>query len=284
MKVALITPSYLPDLNRCRLLSQTVERWVDASIDHIVIVPKKDYRAFRTLPSRSRIITAESILPKFVWQVPFCDKWWLTRHSFPVRGWIMQQLVKLSAASYLDYDVFVFADSDILLIRPVTSEIFVRDGKVRLYKLPGAARGQMHLRWNRVAAEKLGIEVRDYFGADYIGCMIAWHKPTVNDMLRRIETVNRKHWFVTLANTLYFSEYLLYGIYVDFVVGEAANHFAEYSSVCHCHWHHKLDTPHDIETYIDAVKDEHIAILFQSNVGLDVDRYYDILKSKHVIQ
>jgi hypothetical protein len=284
MKLALITPSYLPDLNRCKLLSQTVERWVDASIDHLVIVPKRDCQAFKTLPSRSRIIAAESILPKFAWQVPLGNKWWLTCHSFPVRGWIMQQLVKLSAASCLDYDVFVFADSDIVIIRPVTSEIFVRDGKVRLYKLPGAAKGEMHLRWNRVAAQKLGIEIRDYFGADYIGWLVSWHKPTVNDMLRRIETVNRKHWFVVLANTLYFAEYLLYGIYVDFVVGDTASHFAEYSSLCHWHWYHKLDTPRNIETYIDAAKDEHLAILFQSNVGLDVDCYYDVLKSKHIIE
>lgn len=283
MKIALITPSYLPDLNRCNLLSQTIDRWAEPSIDHVVIVPKKDFQAFKKLPSRSKVMTVESILPKFVWQVPLCNKWWLTTHSAPVRGWIMQQLVKLSAAACLDYEVFVFIDSDIVLIRPLTHDIFVKNGKVRLYKSPGAAQTKTHMQWHRIAAQILGIEVRDYFGADYIGPMVSWYKPNLKEMLHRIETVSRRNWFVELANTLYFAEYLLYGIYVDFVAGDKANHFAENNYLCHCHWQHEINTPGDIGSYIDDVKDGHIAILIQSNQGIDVNEYYSILKAKGFI-
>lgn len=283
MKIALITPSHSSDLSRCKLLSQTVDRWVDPSIDHVVIVSKKDYHPFTALPSRSRVITVESILPEFAWQVPFFDRLWITLRSIPIRGWILQQLVKLSAAACLDYDVFVFVDSDVVIIRPVTNEIFVRDGNVRLYKSPGAARTERHMRWHRVAAQKLGLETRDYFGADYIGNLISWYKPNVKEMLHRIETVSRKNWFFVLANTLYFAEYILYGIYVDFIAGETANHFVECNDLCHCSWFYGINSPGDIASFIDAVKEEHIAILIQSNKGFDVDSYYGILKSKKLI-
>jgi len=284
MKLALITPSYLPDLDRCDLLSQTIDRWVEHKIDHVVIVPKKDYNVFKKIPKRSKVVTVESILPRHAWQIPFMNKWWLTACTFPIRGWIIQQLVKISACAYLDYDVCVFIDSDVVIIRPLTIENFVREGKVRLYRVPGAAKTEMHMRWHRNAAKILGIKVQDYLGADYIGQIVSWSRHNVLDMLNRIENIHQKHWFLVLGNTLHFAEYILYGIYVDCVKEQKGNYFSESFDLCHCSWHYKIDTLQDMGCFFEKLQDKHVAILIQSNQGFNVDSYRQILKSKKIIE
>lgn len=283
MRLAMITPSYAPDMNRCSLLSQSIDRWVNPSIDHIVIVPGRDKAVFNGLPFRSKVITVESILPRKVWQVPYTNRWWLTLCSLPVRGWIMQQTVKLAAAGSLDYDVFVFVDSDVVIIKQVTSDLFIRHNKVRLYEVPGVAKTKMHMRWHRKAAKLLGLNKCDYFGADYIGQMVSWYGPNVRNMVKRIEERHNRNWFAVLCNTLHFAEYILYGVYVDFVARDESCHFADDIDLCHCSWYYKIESPKDLEIFLDDLAEKHVAILIQSNLNIEVGKYYDVLKDRGLV-
>lgn len=283
MRLAMITLSYAPDRNRCKLLSRSIEHWVDPSIDHIVIVPEKDKALFDKLPNRSQVLTVQAVLPRKVWQAIFAQKWWLTLCSLPVRGWIMQQTVKLAAAASLDYDVFVFVDSDVVIIKQVTPDLFIRHDKVRLYKVPGAAKTKMHMRWHRKAAKLLGLNKRDYFGADYIGQMVSWYGPNVRNMIKRIEERHNRSWFAVLCNTLHFAEYILYGVYVDFVARDESGHFADDFDLCHCSWHYQIESLKDLEAFLDGLAEKHVAILIQSCLNIEVGEYYDILKDKGLV-
>lgn len=284
MKVALVTPSYMLDKNRCVLLSKSIDRWVDVSIDHIVIVPKKDIAAFSSLPTRSTVVSVESILPKIVWQLPMSHRWWLTLFSLPVRGWIMQQIVKISSVVALDYDAYVFVDSDIVIVKHVSPKLFVSDGHVRFYRVSGAGNTEMHARWHRSAAKLLGLDSRDYFGADYIGPFVSWDPFTTERMLKRIESVQNKHWFTTLCNTLHFSEYVLYGIYKDYLTEDRSRFFEDDQNLCHCCWINHIDSRKQLEDFASAIQEKHIAVLVQSNLGFDVDEYYDILRSRKLVE
>ena len=53
----------------------------------------------------------------------------------PLRGWIIQQLVKLAVADQISERVIVMADSDLVFIRPVTVATFAPGGRVRLYRM-----------------------------------------------------------------------------------------------------------------------------------------------------
>jgi len=279
MRLAMITPSYAPDRNRCNLLSQSIDRWVDPSIDHIVIVPRRDKAVFNGLPSISKVITVESILPKFVWQVPVLKKWWLTLCSLPVRGWIMQQIVKLCVPLATDADVLVFADSDVTFIRPFGLSNVVREERVRLHRIPGAGREPGHLRWNRKAAELLGLPQRDYFGYDYIGQLVSWRRENVLQLHRRLETIGGRGWHHILCNTLHFAEYILYGVFVEHVLGEQSDHYFDPEDLCHCSWHYRISKNRQLEDFLKQVKDRHVAVLVQSHLNLNSKNYGQLLQA-----
>ena len=96
--LALITCSYGPDLERCRRLCASVDKYVPAGIEHTLIVPQRDYSMFAEFKNRRRslLITEEVVPGRFI-QVPMLRKWWLSESRWPVRGWIMQQITKMSA-------------------------------------------------------------------------------------------------------------------------------------------------------------------------------------------
>ena len=67
----IITPSYAPDFERCRLLSETITQFHQSPINHYIIVDQKDYQLFSQLKkANTEIMTVESVLP-----------WWIKREN-----------------------------------------------------------------------------------------------------------------------------------------------------------------------------------------------------------
>ena len=48
---------------------------------------------------------------------------WVQARGRPIRGWLLQQLVKLAVAESLSADVLVHADSDVVLLRPFSADV-----------------------------------------------------------------------------------------------------------------------------------------------------------------
>jgi hypothetical protein len=59
----------------------------------------------------------------------------------PVRGWILQQVIKLAAVAASGDDAVLVVDSDVEFVRPFTAEMFVRDGRVRFFRKPNETGG-----------------------------------------------------------------------------------------------------------------------------------------------
>src|SRR5262245_14298579 len=109
MSVGLLTCSFRRDFELCRLMCETVDRFVPQTIEHVIIVPSSDLRMFSGLrSSRRRVESVSAFEPRWFVHLPQPSERWrkalrlprqeiiLTPYSQPVRGWIAQQLRKLS--------------------------------------------------------------------------------------------------------------------------------------------------------------------------------------------
>lgn len=277
-KLELITCSYLPDVARCERLCKSIDQHVDPSIGHTLIVPARDYEIFAPLAnSRRRVVTSQDVVPGRFWQLPVSERWWLGSDGWPVRGWVMQQLVKLSANRATDADLLMFADSDLQFVRPFGIEQVYRNSELRLHRIPGAKREGRHLSWHHRACDLLGLS-RAYGGADYVGQLITWRRDHLLGLQNHIESVTGGPWYAAVARSLHISEYILYGTYVDQVVGRDRNgHYETESDLCHCCWF--AEQAHQLSLGQTRVGPQQIALLLQSNLGLPLEHENAIAKA-----
>ena len=281
--ITIVTCSYGPDAGRCRRLCQSIDRFVPTTIEHCIIVPRRDYPLFSDLHhGRRRVHVTEEVVPGNFRHLPAAPKLWLGPGAWPVRGWIMQQVTKLSANYVAETELLMFADSDLELIRPLEEDLLYRDGELRLHRIPGAKSTGDHLQWHHRAARLLGEPPR-YFGSDYVGQLITWRRSNLEGLQAHLEAVNGMPWYRPVARSLKFSEYILYGAYVEHVLGKARNgHFYCADEICHCCWE-----PADaarLGNGTAVVSSRAQAILLQSNLGLQADQEAALLsRARHHI-
>ena len=126
LSYAIATPSYAGDVERCRLLCASIDRFVTGHATHYLLVEDGDVPLFADLEGPRRQVIAESeLLPS--WLKPRPDPLSLGRRRVwtgarallkgvpPLRGWHAQQLRKLALPLKSEEDVVLFADSDMLL-------------------------------------------------------------------------------------------------------------------------------------------------------------------------
>lgn len=277
-RACLLTCSYAPDAERCRTLCRSVARHLDDAIDHVLLVPRRDVERFRAIGGdRSRVVCVEDLLKGVLRRVPGSQKWWWSTRTWPMRGWLVQQLVKLSANEATDAEVLAFADSDVVFIRPVALDDLYEADRVRLYAHPDRGRGGRHANWNRVAGRLMGVEPRDHYGADFITQLVTWRRDVLLAMHERIEQQHGRRWQITLGRELDFSEYVLYGVFAREVLGDdQAGHASTDRELCHCSWHyHRYGDPGamDVPAFLREVQPHHRAVLIQSNLGVDTSWY-----------
>lgn len=264
-QLAIITCSYRPDFERCQRLCTSIDKWVQPEIEHILIVPKRDLSLFKVLSSdRRKIVSVESVVPSRYIQLPFTNKWWLDGRGWPVRGWIMQQITKLSACYATAAEHLLYADSDIQFIAPLKIEALINNEKLRLHRIPNAMDHGLHLTWHKVASRLLGIK-EQYSGADYIGQLISWRSSTLKKLHDHIEATTQKKWNLAVGQELRFSEYILYGTYVDRVLEDQSQHFPTDRDLSYCCWDEK-----DVDNLTNGAKplSDEVCVLFQSNLDL----------------
>lgn len=222
--LAVLTPSYSKDAELCRELNRSVLRWMPENVTHHIVVPRQDVPMFRMLlNNRTEIHEAAEFLDASMWKLPHLNMWVnRTRPWPPVRGWIAQQLIKLSAAAALDVDAVVLVDSDMVMVAPTDLESFRQDGKLEMYSNPGAIHSGLprHRMWLESARSLLGLGPADRGNlTDYICWPCVWDPEIVRSMLNRVEQVTGRSWQSAIASQLHFSEMMLYGTYVDAILG-----------------------------------------------------------------
>ncbi|PQZ91088.1 hypothetical protein CQ018_14070 [Arthrobacter sp. MYb227] len=286
MKTAVIlTPSFLPDIVSFERLHASVLRHADESIMHHVIVPKRDLEAFQAIKShRLQVWSENEFLPTgFVAtgsisalgrRLPFwprtlnCSAINLRYPWPPLRGWVLQQILKLSAATQLGSDCIVIIDSDVVLIKKLNASQFYSGATVRLYEQPAVVHEGMarHRVWTRVAREMLGLcGTDDATFPDYVGGIVSWDPALVRDCLHRVETVSGIPWASALSKQLHFSEFILYGTYVRNFGTLEQQSYVKPNTLCHSYWSPIPLDRSGASRFIEAYDKNDIAVHIQSN-------------------
>lgn len=283
--ISLLTCSFRGDLEACRILCESIDRFVPREMRHTLIVPTRDLDLFAPFAGGRRAVVSEDLyLPRAFFKLPMPPARWrrllhlprrniyLTPYSKPVRGWIAQQMIKIAAAAAADTEVVVHVDSDNAFIRPVRPGAFVRDGRARLLRIPKPAGFDSHVAWHRAAGRLLGLPPSDFHGAEYIDALVVWRRSVARALTAHIAQVTGLHWTIALSRTPHFAEYVLYGVFADRVLGlDAAGLFAAEHSLCHALWTGSLGDDAAVAAFVDTLEPDRISCLIQSTIDLDLE-------------
>ena len=267
-RMIVMTPSFRGDHELCADLNRSVLSCTGPEVEHHLVVPRRDLRLFATLDGPRTVLRAEEdFLPRSFVALPWVNYTVSLRAPFPpVRGWIKQQILKLAAVARTDADVVVMVDSDIQFIRPFTASTFLRDGVVRFYRQPGGVDAHLprHVIWHQVARTLLGLPTASPPHPDYVSSLLAWSPGLLRELLERVEHTSGVPWPVAVGRQLHFSEWTLYGVYVDEVAGPPATAFAADRSLCHSYWD---EVPLDERTaaaFLDGLAPDDIAVMISA--------------------
>lgn len=280
----IVTASYAPDFERCRLLCETIDRHVTGHGLHRILVAGRDVKQFRELAgSRREIVDERDILPAWLHAVRdplslFRRGVWLSARTVPLRGWHVQQLRRLAIAAHVSDDALVYCDSDVAFTRPFDCGRFWRDGAMRLLRREsGLPDNGEHRAWSSNAARLLGFRPASPSPHDYIGTVIAWRRATVLAMIAHIEAVAGRHWVQALGATRRFSECTIYGRYVEEVLG-GDGHFRDATEFCRVAWEGRGEDI-DPAAFIAAAGPDEVAVGIQSFIGVDIDKIRKALEA-----
>jgi hypothetical protein len=267
-RIGVITKSFAPDFDLCATLNRSVLENTPDTVLHHIIVPRLDHDLFSTLAApRTRIRYEDEFLPRTFVRMPFFNITInLSRPFPPVRGWILQQVVKLAAIAASEDDAALVVDSDVEFIRPFSADTFINNGNVRFYCKPNQLDERLprHMTWHRVARKLLGLPVAASPYSDYISSPLAWNPVIVRQMLARVEATTRRPWPTAIAGLIDFSECVLYGVFVDQVVGSPANSFVSDDALCLSYWEHSPLDARGAADFIRGVRATDIAVMIPS--------------------
>lgn len=235
---ALVTPSYWKDVERCRFLLETTEQWVPASVAHYLVIAQADLPLFRPmLNNRTTLIVVEDIIPRWLFRIPGFRLFWFSMKTRPVKNWILQQIVKLSVPAVAEEDVLLYADSDMFFIAPFEPARFERNGTVPLFAEP-VPRGMIPAQegWQRTCSKLLGIEPDAGFATNYVSQLIWWRRRNALETVRRVQESTGRPWQQAIAGLSGFSEYILYGLHAQRIMGCDSGHWPDGTVRTLCYW------------------------------------------------
>jgi uncharacterized protein DUF6492 len=273
VQLQIITPSYQLDFERCRLMCETMDRYISSDFRHLIIVDCIDYRLFKPLAgTRREIIQKEDVLPRWVWSMGLTmgrlrRRIWLSLKSRPIGGWLMQQIAKLALAQSAISEHLLIVDSDVCFVRDFNIDRILRNDRLPLYRRPDAIiQDTGHAQWCETAGKLLSINAR-FPAPDYIAQMITWRSSNARALCGRIEKVTGRNWIAAIANAHRFSEYIAYGMFADLCLGSAGHYHSE-TPLCHSYWEYTpLSSVEDVMALIDHVSQDQVAVGIQSISG-----------------
>lgn len=266
-RLAIITPSFGPDFELCAALHRSVLAHAPDSARHHIIVPRADQALFRRLAGpRAEIHDEAEFLPRSIRRLPKGRySLNLRRPLPPLRGWILQQIIKLAAASRSTADVVLLVDSDITFVRPFTAATYLRNGVVRLYRKPDEVDERLprHVVWHRTARRLLGLPPAAPPYPDYVSSVLAWDPVLVRRLLAQVSETTGRGWVEAIGACLHFSEWTLYGVFVENLVREAAAGF-DTDPLCHAYWDETPLDERSIAEFLAGIRPTDVAVMISA--------------------
>lgn len=229
---AFVTQSYRKDIRECELLCESIDRFAGPDVPHYIIVNDDDYELFRSNPAfaRRHIHRKKELMPRYMMRLPFTmlgHRYRVSPFTIPVREWIEQQICKLGIFSILppEVEAVVNIDSECVLLRPFGLDDISRvrpDGSREwmLYKRIYEDEPS-HDQYCRVARSLLPLPASpDTDAYCYMAHPAVFVRENLDALLEMIASRSIfGSWKHKLCNTYRFSEYYLYGLCTDHLLG-----------------------------------------------------------------
>ena len=274
VSTALITPSFRGDFERCRLLLESVQRFVPTEVSHHVVVDRRDVALFEPVTGgRTQLCVVEDVVPRWLrraptW-MPFGTSVWLNGRGRPVRNWMLQQIVKLSTNVFASADEFIFVDSDVFFVAPWKPET----GST-LFREEGPEMGTyFNTDWHHVAHRLLGLEAptSEQIRVGYVGNLLSWRRDVLEQLQMRLQQVSGRHWVQCLTGLPTLSEYVLYGVFVERVLGfEAAGQAPDNTIACATEWGTVPLGVAELEQFRATIAPHQVSAMISAKSGTDV--------------
>lgn len=280
--VVLVTCSMARDRDLFDLLARTVDDLVDPAIRHVVVVPGKDLGAFAPYANARRTILAqEAVLPFRTFKFPAFPRLarilkplrrpiYVDRRLRMIRGWILQQAIKIEMGMAAGADVVVHVDSDVFFIRPMGPGNVIRDGKAPFFRATGATGNPHHLSWVHAAERMLGLPLSADYGSHYIENCVPWHRDAVRAMTQQMEAAHGRAWHDVLLDEKALSEYYIYGLFLDRLRG-TEGFYTDKADLCRSYWHED-DGALDEDWLFGGLEAHHYALSVQSTNSLSAQQ------------
>ena len=273
-ELAVLTPSFRGDAALFADLHRSVLANTADSVVHHVVVPPSDARFFRQHEGpRCRVWTHQDLLPRHYLSIPRASGLTLNlrRPWPPVRGWVVQQVMKIAAAAAMDARAVLIVDSDAVLVREATLDEFTHNGRLWHYRKDHAVTPDMerHVLWHNVARRLLGLPG----GAapplpDYISPIIVWDPAVVRSMIARIADSTGRNWVDAVAGQLHVSEFVIYGVFMDHVLGAGEQ---VQGDLCHNYYERIPLSGADAHAFADRLPSHALGAMISSHSGTPQD-------------
>ena len=260
------------------LLCDSIERFVSPEIEHYIIVSQQDEALFRSsLRPRTQLLLQEKIVPGHFWQFPFLKTWRFSFKTFPIRGWIWQQLVKLSFPHAMESDAIFLLDSDTFFTREFDDQKLMIENKIPLFVEKKSFYETHHdtQKWAAVSRSilKLPPLLRPTpFG--YVSCYAFWNRNLVfqlHDHIRKCNGVS--NYVPALANHATFSEYSLYGTFIENVIGmENSGHYPLEFDIVHSQWSEDALDKESLKVFKEAMPAHCFLAMINAKSGTPVEQ------------
>ncbi|MBB3320255.1 MULTISPECIES: DUF6492 family protein [unclassified Rhizobium] len=274
--ISLITPSHRGDRDRCRLLCDSIDRYVTGYDTHYIVVGDEDADAFAGFEGEKRhVVVSSSLLPP-LWSLPKWrgrHYWWAPYMRLPVYGWHLQQLRKIAMTLAQRSDRVMCIDSDNCFCKPFDVGALAQQPKVAHFVASGDVNSSRprHVRWWHNAHRLLGLTPPALPGDDFISQMVLWERRTVDIMTKRVEAASGLPWWQALARVRHFSEYLLYGVAVANDEELANRHMRVSQSPCLTYWEGPALDQAGLSALIRQMTPEQTTIAVQSHTRTPID-------------
>jgi Family of unknown function (DUF6492) len=275
-KWAIVTPTYHLDYEQFKLMCESMDRFVEGKWHHYVVVSKADYAMFApfTGPCRT-IIENTKILPPWLRYIAKLGRvrsgsFYFSWRTGLIFGWHIQQIVKLSMASFVTEDLLMLVDSDLFFIKPFKLDSLIKNGRLPFIKSPTSYRERKHLApaFLELAKKTLGLPTSTP-SYDYANNIVFWRRQTAIELCNFIARKHRKHWIAALSGFHAISEGSLYGLFVDYIKKDDQSYVLENCNLAKTLHGDYAIYDEELEAFVNNLEPYHIALGFQSSARFD---------------
>jgi hypothetical protein len=260
-------------------LCESVDRHLTSYVKHYLIVADEELPLFNHFNGARRVVVPTSqLLPAWLKPLPrFVQRkrrryWWSLRAA-PVSGWHVQQIIKIAAANKFQEERCCILDSDVVFFRRFDLSALLPPNPAPLYTVPRdvAANAALHATWVRSSHRLLGLLEPAFPATDFIGHIITWDRVAVRAMIERVEKVTGLDWVEALCRVRDFSEYMLYGYFIQNSPRHMAQHVVTTHKQCLSYWGTDALDARAVERMLEVAGGDYVAFSAASISRTPVD-------------